>query len=347
MTTTRGRLRVIRENAQAIQRSVARLRGPDEAFTAQFASQKRLWQENAGDIDRDLQVLATQMEAGEVKADIDDEVEFVRNAWAEAKEAWRALNEHHATEAERAPSLDELDARLVSMVRKIGFLTIPARVAEFVARERTGGAFHFHTAFQDELPRLEDRVALLAYLNESPGGLYGIVDVKRGIVWAVSPNAWLRSRGYLLFIGIIVLGALGAAFAHTVADALALGDFLPAGTNVLQTYVLIAAGMLGHIGLDLYKNGRDEDPDSPTALEDLILWGHVQEKQVILTAFSVWAGTALLIGFMNPVAPATALFAGYSLDSVLDALLQRFDAAGSKGAKELTEKLAAVAAASI
>lgn len=344
MTTPRSRLRVIRENAQAIQRSIVRLRGPDDAFNARFASEQRLWEQNAGDIDRDLQALANQFEAGEVKADIDDEVEFVRNAWAEAREAWQALSEHHDDQPTRTAPLDELDDRLAKMVRKIGFLTIPARVAEFVSRERTGGAFHFHAAFEDELPRYEDRVALLEYLNESPGGLYGIVDVKRGIVWAVARNSWRRSRGYIAFVVILAIGALAAAFSRDIAGALGLAGTVPEAAAVLRTYVLIALGMLGHILLDLYKQGRHEDPDSPTALEDLILWGHVQEKQVILTAFSVWIGTALLVGFMSPIEPATAIFAGYSLDSVLDALLLRFEATASMRGKDLTDKVAAAAA---
>jgi hypothetical protein len=344
MTTPRGRLRVIRENAQAIQRSIARLRGPDEMFKARFPAEQRLWEQNAGDIDRDLEVLATQLEANEVKAEIDDEVEFVRNAWGEAKEAWRALVEHQDEEAARPEPLDELDARLATMVLKIGFLAIPARVAEFVSRERAGGAFHFHAAFQNELPRLEDRVALLEYLKESPGGLYGIVDVKRGIVWAVARNTWGRSRGYVSFLVVLILGAVTAWFSKDLASVVGLGNAVPAPSDVFRTYVLIALGMLAHIGLDLYKQRRHEDPDSPTAVEDLILWGHVQETQVILTAFSVWIGTALLVGFMNPVEPATALLAGYSLDSVLDALLQRFETAASKGVKDLTDKVAGATA---
>lgn len=345
MTTARSRLRVVRENAQAIQKSLARLRGPDDQFNPRFASEQRLVEQNSGDIDRDLQVLGTQLEAGEVKAEIDDEVEFVRNTWAEAKEGWRSLVERHDDAGVREALIGEIDDELSAVVRKIGFLTIPARVADFVARERTGGVFHFHKAFENELPRLEDRVALLEYLNESPGGLYGIVDVKRGVVWAVSRNAWRRSRGYVAFVVILLLGALAAWYARDVATVLGFTGNLPGTGEVLRTYVLIALGVLGHIAIDLYKQGRKEDADSPTALEDLILWGHVQEKQVILTALSVWIGTALLVAFMSPVEPATALLAGYSLDSVLDALLLRFETTVSKSTTDLTDKLATATAA--
>lgn len=345
MTTPRARLRVIRENAQALQRTLSRLGGTDEEFDARFESEERLWNENAGDIDRDLETLRTELERGDVKMEIDDDVEFVRNAWGEAKEGWTALLGDRATGDARRARIPVVDERLAAMVLKIGYLTIPARVAEFVARERTGGVFHFHAAFTNELPVLADRVAILTYLAESPGGLYGIVDVKAGLVWAVSPNAWRRSRGYLGAALIVAVGFLVAWFSHEIATALGVTAAFAERANVVQTYVLVALGVVGHIGVDIYKQSRTEAADSPTPMEDLILWGHVHEKQLYLTAFGLWAGTALLVVAFNPVDWATAALAGYSLDSVLDAGIMRFETTVTKSTKDLTDKLKAAAPA--
>ena len=344
MTTPRSRLRVIRETAQALQRVLSHLGGSDEDIASQFESEQRLWEENAADIDRDLDTLRSELEAGKVKAEIDDEVEFVRNAWSEAKEGWTRLVADHASVELRSVRLATIDERLAAMVRKIGFLTIPERVADFVGRERAGGVFHFHTAFENELPVLADRVALLDYLAESPGGLYGIVDVKQGLIWAVSRGPWYRSPGYMGSLAILLIGGLIALFSHDIASRLGISTAFADQKNVLATYILVTIGVLGHIAIDLYKQTKVETPDSPTAMEQLGLWGAVHERQMLGTAGSVWIGTAILIAAFNPVDPWTALLAGYSLDSVVDAGIMRFESAATKGTRDLTDKLAATGA---
>jgi hypothetical protein len=339
MTTPRSRLRVIRENTQALQRSLSHLLGADSEFKSRLVSERKLWDENAAEIDADFRELASQLAAGDVKADIDDEVEFVKNAWIEAREAWRAFVSKPGTIEDRQARIGSIEERLQAMVRKIGFLTIPQRVAEFVALERTGGIFHFHKAFENELPIESDRVALLEFLAESPAGLFGIVDVKRGVIWAVSRNAWRRSRSYLGAALILLGGGVVAWFWRDIAAVLGVNQAVADRPNLTATYILVAAGVIGHILLDLYKESKAAASDSPRAVDDLILWGHVHEFQMYGTVFGVWLGTALLAALFNPIDPLTALLTGYSLDSVLDAALARFDTTITTTTKDLTNRI--------
>ena len=75
--------------------------------------------------------------------------------------------------------LDELCGR---MVYQTGFLTIPARVNDWLRRARPGYYIPFHAVFDDELPSLEDRARLLRFMAWSPETLRnGLVDVATGL----------------------------------------------------------------------------------------------------------------------------------------------------------------------
>jgi hypothetical protein len=340
MTTPRSRLRVIRTNVQALQRSLSHLAGPDDEFNARFPAEQVLWDTNAGEVDADLKTLAAQLERGEVKADIDDEVEVVKNAWLEATLAFKAFRAAPGAEDARKTALATIDDRLHVIVLKIGFLTIPQRVAEYVAQERSGGAVHFHSAFANELPLEADRVAVLQFLAESPGGLYGVVDVPAGLVWAVSRNGWRRWRGYIGSAVVLLVGLGVAAYAHDLAAGLGIGQGFADRGNLVAAYILVIVGVIGHIGVDVYKQSRTNEADSPAALDTLFLWGHIHELQMIMTAFGIWAGTVILAGLENPIPAWSAIVTGYSLDSVLDAGLRRFDTSVTKATQDLTATLA-------
>jgi hypothetical protein len=339
MTTPRSRLRVIRSNVQALQRSIAHLAGSDVAFNARCPSEQVLWDQNAGEVDADLKRLAGQLDAGEAKADIEDDVEDVKNAWIEAKQDWQVFKAAPGAEDARQAALAAIDERLHTMVFKIGMLTIPGRVEVYVGRERTGGVFHFHRAFADELPLEADRMAVLRYMAESPEGLYGVVDVSNGLIWAVSRSAARRWRGYLGALAVLVVGGLVAYYAHDLAGRFGINQAFAERGNLVAAYILVVLGVIGHVGVDVYKQSRSKDTDSPAAIDDLFLWGHIHELQVIMTAFGVWAGTVILAGVENPISPWGAIVTGYSLDSVLDAGLKRLDSNIGKATKDLTAKL--------
>lgn len=341
MTTPRARLRVVRENVQALQRAIAPL-GPDAEFAAEFESSKRLWVRQAEDVDTGLATVAAELEGGAAElAEIEDEVEFVRNEWDEAKEAYARFLADTDTADVRQVRIAAIEKHLAAMVLKIGFLTIPARVVAFLARERGGGAIDFQRAFKNELPDPADQRVVLEFLAESPKG-FGIVDVKRGLIWKLDDSA-LR-QALLAAAAIFVLGALVAWFSHELADLAGVEATFAPGAKVFWAYIGVGAGVVLHLAVDLYKQQKSDTALSPTAVDDLILWGALNQRQVLWTAFQIWVGTAILVG-LGTLDLATAAFAGYSLDSLVDAGLRRFETAATKAAADLTEKVSAAGAA--
>jgi len=343
VTTVRAELRVIRVNVQSLQTCLTGLAGPDDTSAAAYEAQRAAWAEDAGDIDAELASIGQRLAAGEVKAEIDDEVEKLRNAWSRAKRQWETFPTGAGTEAERLARVATIDGLLGSMVRGIGFLTIPQRLAEFVQQQRTGGVVKFHEEFRDELPDEADRVALLKYLAASPRSVAGIVDVDHGLILVVGRGGVRRVLSYIITLGILAAGAVITGFAPQIADQLRLGP--PAGgrDDLFAAYVLVAVGVIGHIVLDLYKAVR-RGGAAATGIEDSFIWGHAHEMQMIATAFSVWVATAILAIAFTRIEWGTALLGGYTADSLIDTALARFDQVVSSNAPDLTGRVAALGA---
>jgi hypothetical protein len=107
----------------------------------------------------------------------------------------------------------------------------------------------------------------------------------------------------------------------------------------------VAFGVALHIGLDVVKRVRSTEQDRPVVLHELRLWGHVHEVQLLVTGFSIWGGTVILAGLENPITAWAAIVTGYTLDSVVDAAILRFNALASAKAKVLTDNIGQAGAA--
>ncbi|MEK6720934.1 MAG: hypothetical protein AABZ33_09745 [Chloroflexota bacterium] len=330
------RLRQARANVQGLQTSVGSLASSGDRFAEVLEQERALWATNERQVDRDLSDIQEAVEAGAAEPDeIGDELTQLDNDWDRAKAYWNAFVEAPpADTGERDRRLGSIDALLSAVVYRVAILTIPRRVQAYLERQRIGGAFDFHAAFRDELPLESQRVDVLRYLAGSPVGIYGIIDVGAGVIWAGSPDPGRQRRSYVVIAGIAAAGLILTVGAAQLAVG---GPFVSARTQELAVaYVLVAAGVLGHLAIDLYKQSRSADRTGRwTAIDDLVLWGHTHEMQMYITALSVWAGLVLLAFTFDNVAPATAFIAGYSLDSFLDAGLLRFSNTIDAGTKSL------------
>ena len=335
MTTPRSRLRVIRANAQALQRSVAHLGGADDEFNARFPSEQVLWDENAGEIETDFQTIRTELAQGVTKADIEDDVEAVRNAWSEARGVQglpgrprRPGDAHRALAADRRAA-----ARHGARDRHAHH---PAAGAEYLAQERSGGAFHFHTASRTSCRSRPTGWPCSSTARRARQAVRARRRrVRRHRAFARSP--W-RLRSYVLAAAVLILGAVLAWFAHDIAASLKIDTAFAPRESLLGAYVLVLVGVIGHILLDVYKRAQSRDTDSPVVLDELFLWGSIHEVQLLTTALGVWAGTLILASLENPISPWSALVTGYSLDSILDAGIRRLDATVTKATTDLTGK---------
>ena len=77
------------------------------------------------------------------------------------------------------------------------------------------------------------------------------------------------------------------------------------------------------------------------AAEDFLLWVHGREVAAIGWVASLGIGLTLLAILEDPISGLTALFAGYSIDSIAGLAIDRFDTEAAKQVEALQKRAAA------
>jgi hypothetical protein len=232
---------------------------------------------------------------------------------------------------------------------QIGLFTIPKRIAGFMEEQSGVGApLDFHARFADELDDPNDRVEVLrrlAVLNVDRVG--GLVDVERGMIYRVGP---LRRRllSYAMLLVAMLAGG-GIVYLLSTTNSFALPGF-SSGTMVpLQTllwwYALMMAGVAAHIvkkaaelSIVARTGGSGDAPQ--VILDRLAIWIHVREYRFVTTILTAIGAFVMLVASGQANA-STALLAGYTIDSLADLVLQRFNTAVSTHAAEVKQALSA------
>jgi len=94
--------------------------------------------------------------------------------------------------------------------------------------------------------------------------------------------------------------------------------------RLINGYVLIFLGSGAHLAIEAVKSAKAETKPSFQAMNDWILWLHVRQTPVLWGIAYVWLGYVLLSVGMPKLDWSAAFFAGYSIDSVTEVLLDRF-----------------------
>jgi hypothetical protein len=201
------------------------------------------------------------------------------------------------------------------------------------------------SAFKDEFPqaperrkRLIDNLAQQANVIEG-----GVVDADKGKIYRVAPTR----RGQLmsvwrlsLFILLGFLLPLALAFGRKLlpVDETVSGNW-PSGSlqTLLDNYVLILLGSGAHFAVAALKASKIQTGLDFQALNDWVLWVHVREVQIFKGIAYIWTGYILLSFGIHKLDWYSAFFAGYSIDSVTELFLGRFEATVAEKTKLLTK----------
>lgn len=225
------------------------------------------------------------------------------------------------------------------MIGRLGHLTIPARLNDWLTNAWSGYLLSFHDMFSDELPKPEQRQQLLKLLAAVPGMLQGgLVDPASGLIY---PYHRRKSYRILVCLGLFLsyVGVAAAIWALARFQILKVqGQPVNAFIMALD-WALVLLGLVTHYGISRAKGGSPSLGSIPL--------GHPT------CAIDARAGTILLklllmlIGYFGllyllPKGPDGQLdffLVGYSLDSavgvVAASLDQRATARGAEWAKGL------------
>ena len=255
-----------------------------------------------------------------------DEVAEMANLWNEALAA-------APTAASNADScrVNNPIARgdLAEIAWHAAVVTIPARVAQHLKQLRVGGQLKFDDSFADELPDRAERTRMLQYLKAHPSAVSGIVDVDGGVIYAASRSSRRRMGSIVLLLGLILLGVVIIRVATAgIPPFIAVDWLFPSDrfADLVGAYVLLFVGAALHIVTEAIKQQQRSGAGSFLALDDWVLWLHVREVSNAVSIMSLWAVVFLLaVAYPSGIDRLSALFAGYSLDSVLGLAITRFD----------------------
>lgn len=338
-----GLMRDIRVHAQDTQRSLAEIK--TALAVADPAERKKqlevVLKRNEAAFNRHKQKFADLLkqtddlfgQCSRLYSDYGDEASMVATLWERVADQWPSQT---TPEPQLSQVLPDIEQALRAMVWHCGFVTIPPRVNEHLVNMRPGEALNFGREFIDELPEKVDRDEMLKFLRDHQALVEGIVDVEQGVIFRASRNAKIRARSFWRIAILLVLGVLVVGIICHAGDWLNLSAW-PVKPDQFRAlfvaYLFVLFGGLAHLGIAAYKQTRSGKEQPFTAVDDFVLWIHVKEWPIISGILLLWFGLfgMTLLGKLPDW--QAAFFVGYSIDSVADVVLKRFEAAVPKQVK--------------
>ena len=95
-------------------------------------------------------------------------------------------------------------------------------------------------------------------------------------------------------------------------------------STYLAAYIFVIFGGCVHILIDIIKEKQSAASKSRISLTDWVMWGHINEFSLIIGIVMLWVGFAGLV-WINQIDVVSAAAVGYSIDSVYDVVVARFD----------------------
>jgi hypothetical protein len=267
-----------------------------------------------------------------------DYVVLVTLAWSQVKDLWPAADTM-SDETERR--VKQIDEELDQIIFRCVSLSLSPRVNDVLENLRTGQPLDVEFKFGAEFPKdpeLRKRL-ILELAQESAVLECGIVDVDQGVVYKSAATrreqtASVRHLVYFLLLGFVIpiLLSLGS---NVLAEwPLRFTDL----ERLLADYVLILVGSGAHLAVEALKTAKRRIRPRFQAVHDWVLWLHVRESEIRNGIIYIWVGYLLLAFGLPKLEWSSAFFAGYSIDSVTELFLERFQAV----VKTKTQVLAAL-----
>lgn len=264
---------------------------------------------------QDMGALISQIQDG-------DAIRHLHNIWEQISICPLLAQPQNALPAqEQLHYLDTLERQFRRLIFIVGYLTIPARLNNWLANARPGYYVPFHAVFEDEVPDPGDRLRILNYLKWSPQVIRGgLVDAESGLIYRYDRNPWARA-GTIALLLVAVAATIGIVIGLCHLPV-ANWPLAPANAGTLLIgWVAVAVGLLVHVAVSTAKRAQAPGGRPPIlALGDLPLLLNARIGQIILKLLLTLVGLlglAFGAGLAN-LTPLNAFLVGYSLDSVVE-----------------------------
>ncbi|MGH3657488.1 MAG: hypothetical protein ACRDUA_12585, partial [Micromonosporaceae bacterium] len=179
-------------------------------------------------------------------------------------------------------------------------------------------------------PRKAARTAILAWLNSHPRHVSGVVDVASGTIIKASSSPARRLVSWLLVLAVAAVALISAGFAPYLVSMAGVGKAPvdASGADYVWAMAFAYAGAIGHILIAALKQLRRAGTGADerfTAIGNFTIWVHINEMYLMLFGLAIPAAAYTVILSTGSIDYVTLAFVGFSIDSLLDVVLARFD----------------------
>jgi len=255
---------------------------------------------------------------------------------------WKAIENHWSLSAGKPDGAMETIRWIRDKLDDVIYIclsnTITPEINDLLPNLQIGQPLDIAFVFADLLPDSPDlrKRLTLEVAQEQRVIDCGIVDVDKGVIYRIAPTARARRKSFWHVTGLIVLGGLIPLAAAFAGLWLSSWPYQPASwRKLLANYVLLFAGAGGHLLIDALKQKRAQTKPTFAAMDNWILWLHVHEMSVIYSVLWADLGFVLLTAMVQDLDWRGAFLAGYSIDSVTDLFLGRFESLVAKATPQI------------
>lgn len=246
--------------------------------------------------------------------------------------SWKAIENHWSLSVDRPDQAletvrwvrDKLDDIIYTCLSN----TITPEINDRLPNLQIGQALDVAFVFGYMFPRSPDLTKrLMLEIAQEPRVIdCGVVDVDKGVIYRIAAAPGPRRKSLWHVAGLIVLGLLlpvGAAFGGLWLSS---WPYQPSiWSKLVANYVLLFAGAGSHLLIDALKQKRAQAAPRFAAMDNWLLWLHVREMPVLYSILWADLGFVLLTGMIRDLDWRGAFAAGYSIDSITDLFLGRFE----------------------
>jgi hypothetical protein len=267
-----------------------------------------------------------------------DSITHIENRWERVKEIHPSYSNPPANICDILKKSSEY---LCEIIYYCDRLTVPRRVKLHMESLKPGYALDFHEEFDDEFCSKEQASELLRFLARHPAYLQGIVDAENGRIFKADPKG-MRWPSYFRIFGAAFLGGLITLLAITIFKGelkLPVMDTLLYMSQYALPFILILGGAVAHIIVGAVKESQSETKHPLKAVDDWLLWVHIKETLILRGIAVICIGFGVIVVTFAPTETLTYFIAGYSVDSIGDILVNKFDTVLTDKADELKKKI--------
>lgn len=261
-----------------------------------------------------------------------DEMRKIENYWERFEQFYPGISD--AASDTVLHSLQKCKGHLSEIIFLCSYRTIPERLMDHLGNMTIPQAQNFYDLFQDEVCTKEQADSILLSLAKNSTILrskvrnewvIGAVDTVQGLVYRVGTRteqwtsvAWILASCIAMWILCLAVLSVYAAFINPAWSV--------AGPKIVVFFVAMLGGAVFHVAIDILKEARSATKTRDIqAISDLLLWTHIKMFPIISSIVILGIGF-LTIAIVTPtIGVETYFVAGYSIDSLGDLYLDRFD----------------------